>query len=77
MTSYQMNLSMEELKQRTHKDYLTTKKFLKKDAPEYLELAKGDKEALKTRVVSLSRDCQTALVANYLSRNDNFSYFHY
>ena len=47
MTNYQMNLSMDELKQRTHKDYLTTKKFLKKDAPEYLELAQGDKEALK------------------------------
>ena len=47
MTVYEMNLSMDELKQRTHKDYLTTKKFLKKDAPEYLELAQGDKEALK------------------------------
>lgn len=47
MTVYEMNLSIEELKQRTHKDYLVTKKFLKKDAPEYTELAQGDKEALK------------------------------
>ncbi|MBR6098598.1 hypothetical protein IKP85_02510 [bacterium] len=47
MTNYTLNLSMEELEKRTHKDYLMTKKFLKADAPEYLELADGDKEALK------------------------------
>ena len=47
MTVYEMNLSMDELKKRTHKDYLTTKKFLKKDAPEYSKLAQGDKDALK------------------------------
>ena len=44
---YEFNLSMEELEKRTHKDYLTTKKMLAVDAPEYLELAEGDKEALK------------------------------
>ncbi len=44
---YELNLSMEELEKRTHKDYLTTKKMLTIDAPEYLELADGDKEALK------------------------------
>ena len=44
---YELNLSMEELQKRTHKDYLTTKKMLALDAPEYLELAEGDKEALK------------------------------
>lgn len=44
---YKMNLSMEELQKRTHKDYLTTKKMLAVDAPEYLDLADGDKEALK------------------------------
>ena len=44
---YELNLSMEELEKRTHKDYLTTKKMLAVDAPEYLELADGDKEALK------------------------------
>ena len=38
---------MEELEKRTHKDYLMTKKMLKADASEYLELAEGDKEALK------------------------------
>ena len=45
--NYKLNLSAEELKKRTHKDYLTTKKMLATDAPEYLELADGDKEALK------------------------------
>lgn len=47
MSNYELNLSMDELKKRTHKDYLVTKKFLKADAPEYLELSDGDKEALK------------------------------
>ena len=47
MNKFELNLSMDELKKRTHKDYLTTKKFLKADAPEYLALAEGDKEALK------------------------------
>ena len=45
--NYTLNLSLEELEKRTHKDYLMTKKFLKADAPEYLSLAEGDKEALK------------------------------
>lgn len=44
---YEFNLSREELEKRTHKDYLITKKMLKADAPEYLELAEGDREALK------------------------------
>lgn len=44
---YELNLSMEELEKRTHNDYLTTKKMLAVDAPEYLELEEGDKEALK------------------------------
>ena len=47
MTKYELNLSMEELEKRTNKDYLMTKKMLDVDAPEYLELAEGDKEALK------------------------------
>ena len=47
MTKYELNLSMEELEKRTNKDYLMTKKMLDVDAPEYLELADGDKEALK------------------------------
>ncbi len=47
MTNFELNISMEELKKRTHKDYLITKKFLKADAPEYLTLENGDKEALK------------------------------
>ena len=40
-------LSMEELKRRTNPQYLGTKKLLKKDAKEYLELVEGDKLALK------------------------------
>ncbi len=47
MRNYELNLSTEELEKRTHKDYLTTKKMLESDSPEYLELADGDKEALK------------------------------
>ena len=44
---FELNLSREELEKRTHKDYLTTKKMLGVDAPEYLALADGDKQALK------------------------------
>lgn len=47
MREFEFNLSMEELEKRTHKDYLVTKKMLTPDAKEYLELADGDKEALK------------------------------
>lgn len=43
----EFNLSIEELEKRTHKDYLIKKEMLKEDAPEYNELADGDKEALK------------------------------
>ena len=44
---YELNLSLEELQKRTHKDYLTTKKMLATDAPEYEALEDGDKQALK------------------------------
>ncbi|MCQ2744358.1 MAG: hypothetical protein MJ230_06145 [bacterium] len=44
---YELNLSMEELQKRTHKDYLTTKKMLAIDSVEYHLLENGDKEALK------------------------------
>lgn len=47
MREFEFNLPMEELKKRTNKDYLMTKKMLKADAAEYFELAQGDKEALK------------------------------
>ena len=30
MREFELNLSMEELEKRTHKDYLITKKFLKR-----------------------------------------------
>ncbi|MCM1009889.1 MAG: hypothetical protein NC390_03285 [Fusobacterium sp.] len=47
MREFEFNLPVEELEKRTHKDYLVTKKMLTPDAKEYLELADGDKEALK------------------------------
>ncbi|MCM1340063.1 MAG: hypothetical protein NC191_10365 [Muribaculaceae bacterium] len=52
METFELNLSMDELKKRTHKDYLVTKKFLKADAPEYLALKEGDKIALKHLVIA-------------------------
>ena len=48
--SSELNLSTEELQKRTNKDYLITKKMLKADAPEYLELAEDDKKRLKDLV---------------------------
>lgn len=50
MEKFELNYSLEELKKRTHKDYLTTKKMLDVDAPEYLNLSDGDKKALKNLV---------------------------
>lgn len=47
MQDFTLNLSREELEKRTNKDYLNTKKMLMPDAPEYTELADGDKNALK------------------------------
>ena len=43
---YDFGLDMAELEKRTNKDYITTKVLLKKDSPEYLSLAEGDKKAL-------------------------------
>lgn len=47
MQDFTLNLSREELEKRTSKDYLNTKKMLSPNAAEYLELADGDKKALK------------------------------
>lgn len=47
METFELNYSLEDLKKRTHKDYLATKKMLALDAPEYLNLEEGDKTALK------------------------------
>ena len=41
------SLSVEEVKKRTNKSHLVTKKFLNPKSPEYLALADGDKKALK------------------------------
>lgn len=46
MQKYELNLSMEELEKRTHKDYLVTKTMIDESAPEYIALADGDKKAL-------------------------------
>lgn len=46
MQKYQIGLSEKELKKRTHKDYLITKKMLEVDAPEYKKLKAGDKKAI-------------------------------
>lgn len=46
----EIGLSSDELKKRTNKSYLNTKKMLKVDAPEYLNLAEGDKKALQNLV---------------------------
>lgn len=44
---YDFGLDMAELEKRTSKEYINTKVLLKPDAPEYLALAEGDKQALK------------------------------
>ncbi len=44
---YSIGMSTEELKTRTDKEHLGVKKMLGVDAPEYKNLADGDKEALK------------------------------
>ena len=45
--SFELNLSEEELEKRTSPEYLNTVKLLDENAPEYLSLAQGDKDALK------------------------------
>jgi hypothetical protein len=44
---YELNLSTEELKERTDKDHFIDKVMLKPDAVEYTSLKDGDKQALK------------------------------
>ncbi|MCD8024678.1 MAG: hypothetical protein LUE64_04015, partial [Candidatus Gastranaerophilales bacterium] len=46
MENFDYGLSLEELEIRTNKDYLTDKKMLAVNSPEYLELDEGDKKAL-------------------------------
>lgn len=43
---FEIGLSKKELKKRTHKDYLATKKMLGVNEEEYLKLKDGDKKAL-------------------------------
>lgn len=47
MENFEFGLSLDELKKRTDKEYLTEKKMLTPDSKEYLELDEGDKKALK------------------------------
>ena len=44
---YEFGLDMAELEKRTSKEFINTKVLLKADAPEYVALADGDKQALK------------------------------
>ena len=52
--NFEFNLSIEELEKRTNKEYLTTKKFLTANSPEYITLKDGDKQALKHLVKAAS-----------------------
>jgi len=78
METFELNLSLDELKKRTHKDYLITKKFLKADAPEYLALSQGDKEALKHLVkaavilekINMQIDCKHNLAFKGFLENE-------
>lgn len=47
MENFDYGLSLEELKKRTNKDYLTDKKMLTPNSEEYLNLDENDKIALK------------------------------
>ena len=47
LKKYEFGLEIEELEKRTNKEFLNSKILLKEDAPEYLSLEEGDKEALK------------------------------
>lgn len=77
MREFKLNLSEEELKKRTSKDYLVTKRFLTPDSPEYLNLAEGDKKALVHLVkaaniiekINMQLDCHQNLeFRDYLKR---------
>lgn len=74
METFEFNLSMKELEQRTHKDYLVTKKFLKADAPEYTKLEEGDKKALKhlCKAAAIIEKINMQLVANITLKLKNF-----
>lgn len=78
METFEFNLSMKELEQRTHKDYLVTKKFLKADAPEYTRLEEGDKKALKhlckaaaiIEKINMQLDCKHNLAVKEFLENE-------
>ena len=80
MREFELNLTIEELEKRTSKDYLTTKKMLKVDAPEYLALEDGDKETLKHLVkagyilekINMQLDCHYNLEFKAFLDNENF-----
>jgi hypothetical protein len=61
--NYELNLSLEELEKRNHPDYMVVKTFLKNDAPEYLALADGDKNALRylVRAANILQDINLRL----------------
>ena len=66
MVKFELNLSMEELEKRTNKDYLMTKKMLKSDAPEFLELAQGRYVRDTERCCVLRKDPKPRLPAPHV-----------
>ncbi|MCL1902241.1 MAG: hypothetical protein FWG18_01275, partial [Alphaproteobacteria bacterium] len=61
--NYELNLSLQELEKRTSPESLVVKKLLTVNAPEFLDLANGDKEALKylTRAAAILEDINLRL----------------
>ena len=66
--NFELNLTLEELEKRTHKDFLIRKPMLDNNAKEYEELQDGDKEALKHLV-------KAANIANviYMKQDNEFN----
>ena len=71
---FKIALSTEELERRTNKDALPSTTMLKVDAPEFENLADGDKEALK-HLVKAGKILEE--VHLYLSHNNVFFYQHH
>ena len=70
----EIGLSLEELKKRTSRTYLTTKELLKKDAFEYTSLQEGDKQSLK-HLVKAADILEEAFLKMDDSRNIEFRSF--
>ena len=71
MNKMKIALSLDELKKRTSKTYLTKKVLLKKDAPEYNALKDGDKAALKHLVTM--KTTKTSRISPLSEHHGSFS----